>query len=64
MKYWKDGAIGHFIVDRPMLLGHEVSGVVSEVGEGVDHLKAGKFAHVGTFCSNFKSNFFDILDVA
>ena len=42
VKYWKDGAIGHFVVTNPLLLGHEVSGVISKVGEGVDHLKIGK----------------------
>ena len=42
VKYWKDGGIGHFVVTNPLLLGHEVSGVISKVGEGVDHLKIGK----------------------
>ena len=41
--YWKNGRIGDFIVKAPMVLGHESSGVVSEVGEGVTHLKVGKY---------------------
>lgn len=40
--YWKRGRIGDFIVTAPMVLGHESSGVVSAVGEGVTHLKVGK----------------------
>ena len=40
--YWKRGRIGDFIVKAPMVLGHESSGVVSSVGEGVTHLKVGK----------------------
>lgn len=39
--YWKDGRIGRFIVDGPMVLGHEPSGVIKEVGENVTHLKPG-----------------------
>ena len=39
--YLKHGRIGDFIVKDPMVLGHEASGIVSEVGEGVDHLKIG-----------------------
>ncbi|XP_046553941.1 sorbitol dehydrogenase-like [Haliotis rubra] len=39
--YWHSGAIGHFVVKAPMLLGHECAGVVSKVGEGVTHLKEG-----------------------
>ncbi|XP_065057963.1 sorbitol dehydrogenase-like [Rhopilema esculentum] len=39
--YWKKGAIGDFIVKAPMILGHESSGTVTEVGESVKHLKAG-----------------------
>ncbi|KAK3580507.1 hypothetical protein CHS0354_001105, partial [Potamilus streckersoni] len=42
VKYWTDGRIGnHFIVQNPMLLGHECSGVVSKIGPGVSHLKEG-----------------------
>ncbi|XP_013412415.1 sorbitol dehydrogenase [Lingula anatina] len=41
VKYWKDGAIGHFVVKKPMILGHETSGTVSALGEGVTNLKVG-----------------------
>ena len=41
--FWNDGHIGDkFVVTKPILLGHECSGVVSKVGEGVKHLKVGK----------------------
>ncbi|KAH3725259.1 hypothetical protein DPMN_051094 [Dreissena polymorpha] len=40
--YWHEGRIGdRFVVTAPMLLGHECSGVVSKLGEGVTHLKVG-----------------------
>jgi len=39
--YWVNGCIGDFVVKAPMVLGHETSGTVAEVGEGVKHLKAG-----------------------
>lgn len=39
--YLKRGRIGDFIVKAPMVLGHESSGIVAEVGEGVSHLKKG-----------------------
>jgi len=39
--YWMEGCIGDFIVKAPMVLGHESSGVVTKVGEGVTHLKCG-----------------------
>ncbi|CAH1252768.1 SORD [Branchiostoma lanceolatum] len=39
--FWTDGAIGPFVVKAPMVLGHEASGTVSELGEGVTHLKVG-----------------------
>lgn len=32
--YWKEGAIGDFVVRAPMILGHEASATVIEVGEG------------------------------
>lgn len=40
--YWQHGRIGDFIVNAPMVLGHEASGVVSKVGEGVSNLKVGR----------------------
>ena len=40
--YWTHGAIGDFIVKAPMVLGHESSGTVTKVGEGVVHLKVGQ----------------------
>ena len=39
--YYEHGAIGPFVVREPMVLGHEASGTVIEVGEGVKHLKVG-----------------------
>ncbi|PVD29183.1 hypothetical protein C0Q70_11780 [Pomacea canaliculata] len=41
VKYLYEGAIGSFIVREPMLLGHECSGVVVKLGEGVTNLKVG-----------------------
>jgi D-xylulose reductase len=39
--YYEWGGIGPFIVRAPMVLGHEASGSVIEVGAAVAHLKAG-----------------------
>jgi len=39
--YYTHGRIGPFIVDAPMVLGHEAAGTIVEVGEGVTHLKVG-----------------------
>lgn len=39
--YYTHGAIGPFVVKDPMILGHEASGTVSEVGAKVTHLKVG-----------------------
>ncbi|XP_057307172.1 sorbitol dehydrogenase-like [Hydractinia symbiolongicarpus] len=39
--YLKNGRIGDFVVKDPMVLGHEASGTVVDVGEGVIHLKKG-----------------------
>ena len=39
--YYKHGVIGPFVVKQPMILGHEASGVVAEVGANVTHLAVG-----------------------
>ncbi len=39
--YYTHGRIGPFVVEQPMVLGHEASGTVSEVGRDVTHLKPG-----------------------
>jgi D-xylulose reductase len=39
--YWQHGAIGHFVVKDPMVLGHESAGTVVQVGSGVTTLKPG-----------------------
>lgn len=39
--YYTHGAIGDFVLEEPMILGHEGSGRVLEVGEGVTHLAPG-----------------------
>jgi D-xylulose reductase len=39
--YYTHGRIGPFVVDAPMVLGHEASGVVVALGEGVSGLAVG-----------------------
>ena len=39
--YWEHGRIGSFVVEAPMVLGHECAGTVVEVGENVTHLQKG-----------------------
>jgi D-xylulose reductase len=39
--YYTHGRIGGFVVNEPMVLGHEAAGVVVETGAGVSHLKVG-----------------------
>lgn len=39
--YYTHGAIGQFVVRAPMVLGHEASGTIIEVGSEVTHLKVG-----------------------
>ncbi|WP_265499741.1 NAD(P)-dependent alcohol dehydrogenase [Paracoccus beibuensis] len=39
--YYTHGKIGPFIVNEPMVLGHEASGIVIEVGDQVRHLSVG-----------------------
>lgn len=39
--YWQRGRIGQFVLESPMVLGHESSGVVEQVGSKVTSLKVG-----------------------
>lgn len=39
--YYKHGHIGHFVVNEPMVLGHEASGIVVAVGDEVRDLAPG-----------------------
>lgn len=39
--YWEHGAIGHFVVKDPMVLGHESAGTVVSAGNEVSDLKVG-----------------------
>ncbi|KAF1944657.1 hypothetical protein EJ02DRAFT_340559, partial [Clathrospora elynae] len=39
--YWVEGRIGHFIVESPMVLGHESAGIVHKIGDKVKTLKVG-----------------------
>lgn len=41
LHYYTHGRIGNFVVESPLVLGHEVSGVVDAVGAGVSRLKPG-----------------------
>lgn len=39
--YYTHGRIGSYVVDAPMVLGHEASGTITEVGSAVTNLKVG-----------------------
>jgi len=39
--YWTHGRICHFVVEKPMILGHESSGIVVRCGKKVKNLKPG-----------------------
>ena len=39
--YYTHGRIGPFVVDAPMVLGHEAAGTIVEIGRDVTHLKVG-----------------------
>ncbi|XP_062845825.1 sorbitol dehydrogenase [Trichomycterus rosablanca] len=39
--YWQNGRIGDYVVQNPMVLGHEAAGRVVKVGSAVKHLQPG-----------------------
>lgn len=39
--YYKHGAIGPYVVESPIILGHELSGVITAVGDGVSKERIG-----------------------
>lgn len=40
--YFEHGRIGRFVVDQPLVLGHEASGVIAELGPGVTGRQVGQ----------------------
>ena len=40
--YYQHGKIGPYVVEKPMILGHELSGVITAVGSAVDQGRVGK----------------------
>lgn len=41
LHYYEEGRIGDFVVESPIVLGHESAGEIAEVGDGVTDLAAG-----------------------
>jgi L-iditol 2-dehydrogenase len=39
--YWQHGAIGRYVVEKPIILGHESSGIVVECGDSVEGFAVG-----------------------
>lgn len=39
--YWQRGRIGDFVLNTPIILGHESAGTVVEVGSSVKNVKVG-----------------------
>lgn len=40
--YYLHGKIGPYVVEQPLILGHELSGVITQVGSGVDEKRIGE----------------------
>ncbi len=40
--YYEHGRIGDFVVEQPMILGHEAAGTIVETGDGVDGSRVGQ----------------------
>ena len=42
---WKEGSIADFVLNKPLVLGHEASAIVGGVGKGVVNLAVGMVLH-------------------
>lgn len=40
--FWEHGRVGDLVVEEPLILGHEVAGVIAAVGAGVDPARIGE----------------------
>ena len=65
MHYWEYGYIDRFVVKSPIILGHETSGVVVDVGEDVTNLKCGDAVAVEPgipcrYCKNCRKGFYNL----
>ena len=63
--YYREGRIGPFVVDAPMILGHELSGRIVAVGEGVDTGRIGERVAVEPqkpcrMCSQCKAGLYNL----
>jgi L-idonate 5-dehydrogenase len=41
LHYYREGRIGTIVLREPMILGHEVAGIVDQIGDGVDNVSPG-----------------------
>jgi L-iditol 2-dehydrogenase len=57
LHYYQHGRIGRYVVEKPIILGHECSGIVAAVGDGVSGLSVGDRVAVepGTTCGRCKA---------
>lgn len=53
--YYTHGSIGNFILNEPMVLGHEASGVITQVGKNVTDFSVGDRVCMEPGVPNFKS---------
>ncbi|THY92312.1 GroES-like protein [Aureobasidium pullulans] len=55
--YWKHGRIGNYVVEKPIVLGHESAGIVVEVGPDVKDLRVGDRVALepGVSCNNCRT---------
>ncbi len=40
--FYTHGKIGHYVIEEPMVMGHEACGLVVAIGNGVTNVKVGK----------------------